>query len=178
MSYILVLYHSRHGKTAELASHIARGIDLGPIESRVRTVSETDEVPQVAISDLANCSGLALGSPSYFGAIASPLKSFLETTSELWLNGSLVSKPAMVFSSSDSIHGGQESVLLSMMVPLLHHGMIIVGTPYTFSGLATTSQGGTPYGPTAMGKKKLTSIEIELAQKSGKRLSEISNKLK
>ncbi|TAL58164.1 MAG: NAD(P)H:quinone oxidoreductase, partial [Legionella sp.] len=160
--YILVLYYSRSGATAQLAQHIARGIEsVSGIEARLRTVppvSTTCEAvdksipdsgaPYASLDDLRDCSGLALGSPTRFGNMAAPLKYFLDGTSSLWLAGDLVGKPACVFSSSASMHGGQESTLISMMLPLFHQGMMILGIPYTEPLLNTTESGGTPYGVT------------------------------
>lgn len=160
MSDILVLYYSRHGATAEMARLIARGIEEVPgMEARLRTVPEVSAVceaneeaipesgpPYVELDDLKECSALVLGSPTRFGNMASPLKYFLDTTSPLWLSGSLIGKPAAVFTSTSSLHGGQESTLLSMMLPLLHHGMLIAGLPYSETDLLHTKTGGTPYG--------------------------------
>lgn len=160
MSEILVLYYSRHGATAEMARLIARGIEEVPgMQARLRTVPEvsavceatedsvpTEGAPYVELADLKECSGLALGSPTRFGNMASPLKYFLDSTSPLWLSGSLIGKPAAVFTSTSSLHGGQESTLLSMMLPLLHHGMLITGLPYSETDLLHTEGGGTPYG--------------------------------
>lgn len=160
MAEILVLYYSRHGATAKMARIIARGIEeVHGMQARLRTVPEVstvceateDTIPQqgapyVELADLKECSGLALGSPTRFGNMASPLKYFLDTTTPLWLSGSLIGKPAAVFTSSSSLHGGQESTLLSMMLPLLHHGMLITGLPYSETDLLHTQGGGTPYG--------------------------------
>ncbi|WP_042271046.1 NAD(P)H:quinone oxidoreductase [Paraburkholderia heleia] len=160
MKPILVLYYSRHGATRELARAIAQGIDSVPgAEARVRTVPPVSTVceatapdipsdgpPYVELRDLEECAGLALGSPTRFGNMAAPLKYFLDGTTPQWLAGALAGKPACVFTSTGSLHGGQESTLLSMMLPLLHHGMLLVGIPYTESALTTTQGGGTPYG--------------------------------
>lgn len=160
MKPILVLYYSRHGATRELARAIAQGIDSVPgAESRVRTVPPVSTVceatapdipddgpPYVELRDLEECAGLALGSPTRFGNMAAPLKYFLDGTTPQWLAGALAGKPGCVFTSTGSLHGGQESTLLSMMLPLLHHGMLLVGIPYTESALSTTNSGGTPYG--------------------------------
>jgi NAD(P)H dehydrogenase (quinone) len=161
--YILVLYYSRHGATAQMAKQIARGIEMAGLEARLRTVpavsSECEAVaPSVpedgamyaTLDDLKNCSGLALGSPTRFGNMAAPLKYFIDGTSSLWLTGELVGKPAGVFTSTASLHGGQETTLLSMMLPLLHHGMLVCGLPYSESALLETRGGGTPYGPATM----------------------------
>lgn len=160
MLSILVLYYSRHGNVAHMAQMIARGVNLvSECEARLRTVPAVsavceavqDEIPRsgppYAIrDDLAECAGLALGSPTRFGNMAAPLKYFLDGTADLWLSGGLVGKPAAVFTSTSSLHGGQESTLLSMMLPLLHHGMLLLGVPYSQPELHTTTSGGTPYG--------------------------------
>lgn len=160
MKDILVLYYSRHGATRELALAIAHGVDSVPgMQARVRTVPAVSTVceatqpdipaegpPYVELRDLEECAGLALGSPTRFGNMAASLKYFLDGTTPQWLSGALSGKPACVFTSTGSLHGGQESTLLSMMLPLLHHGMLIVGIPYTESALSTTQTGGTPYG--------------------------------
>lgn len=190
--YILILYYSRSGAVAKLAQQIARGVEhIGGIEARLRTVppvSTTCEAispsipdagaPYVTLEDLRDCAGLALGSPTRFGNMAAPLKYFLDTTSSLWLSGALVDKPACVFSSSASIHGGQETTLMSMMLPLFHHGMILVGLPYTEEALNTTQTGGTPYGVThvsgAEQEASLSEEEKILAKKLGERLARIA----
>ncbi|MCW8829536.1 MAG: NAD(P)H:quinone oxidoreductase [Gammaproteobacteria bacterium] len=160
MCEILVLYYSRHGSTAEMARLIARGIgEVAGMEARLRTVPEISTVceateeaipaqgaPYVEPEDLKECAALALGSPTRFGNMAAPLKYFLDNTSPQWLSGSLIGKPAAVFTSTSSLHGGQESTLLSMMLPLLHHGMLITGLPYSEIDLMHTRSGGTPYG--------------------------------
>ena len=159
--YVLVLYYSRHGATRTMAELIARGIEASGIDARLRTVPEVSaECEQSAPTipadgdiycteaDLANCAGLALGSPTRFGNMASPLKYFIDSTSSLWLSGALIDKPACVFSSTASLHGGQETTLLSMMLPLMHHGMLMAGIPYSESELLSTTRGGTPYGAT------------------------------
>lgn len=190
--YILVLYYSRHGATFQLAQYIARGIELvDGIEARLRTVppvSATCEAvdnqipetgaPYVTLDDLRFCQGLALGSPTRFGNMAAPLKYFLDNTTALWLAGDLVDKPACVFSSSSSMHGGQETTLTSMMLPLFHHGMLIMGIPYTEPELNTTISGGTPYGIThvagATNENPLSGDEISLAKRLGQRLARIT----
>lgn len=194
MAYILVLYYSRYGAVKEMAQHIARGIEACGVEARIRTVPAVSPVseavadaipetgaPYVTLEDVAHCSGLILGSPTRFGNMAAPLKYFLDTTSTLWLQGALINKPAAVFSSSSSLHGGQETTLLSMMLPLLHHGMIIVGLPYSESDLITTKTGGTPYGPThvagADSQLPLTEEEKRLCLALGKRVTELACKL-
>lgn len=193
-AYILVLYYSRYGATAQLAQYIARGIEsVNGIEARIRTVppvSATCEAvdkaipdkgaPYADLDDLRHCCGLALGSPTRFGNMAAPLKYFLDSTSALWLAGDLVDKPACVFSSSTSMHGGQESTLISMMLPLLHHGMIVMGIPYTEPQLTTTQSGGTPYGAThvaGMDNAPLSKDEMVLAKQLGRRLALTAVKL-
>ncbi|KAB0550799.1 NAD(P)H:quinone oxidoreductase [Pseudomonas argentinensis] len=192
--YILVLYYSRNGATAEMARHIARGIELQGLEARLRTVpavsTECEAVsasvpaegaPYASLDDLKNCAGLALGSPTRFGNMAAPMKYFLDGTSNLWLTGSLVGKPAGVFTSTASLHGGQESTLLSMLLPLLHHGMLIAGLPYSESALVETRGGGTPYGAShhagADGKRALDEHEVALCRALGQRLASIALKL-
>lgn len=192
--YILVLYYSRHGATADMARHIARGIEQAGMEARIRTVpavsSECEAVaPEVptegamyaSLADLKNCAGLALGSPTRFGNMAAPMKYFLDGTSNLWLTGQLVNKPAGVFTSTSSLHGGQESTLLSMMLPLLHHGMLICGLPYSEPALLNTKAGGTPYGPShvagADSKRPLDEHEISLCTALGLRLAQFSQQL-
>jgi len=158
--YILVLYYSRSGATASLAQQVARGVELvDGMTARLRTVpavSANSEQTQSDIpndgplycepDDLRHCAGLVLGSPTRFGNMAAPLKYFIDQTSELWLSGSLVDKPAAAFTSTSSLHGGQESTLLTMMLPLLHHGMVVMGLPYSEAGLMTATSGGSPYG--------------------------------
>lgn len=193
--YILVLFYSRFGATAKLADLIARGINaVAGIEAMVRTVPavstdceatkpEVPEsgVPYVSMDDLANCSGLVLGSPTRYGNMAAPLKYFIDCTTSLWINGALSGKPAAVFSSSSSMHGGQESTLLSMMLPLLHHGALIIGIPYTEQALHTTATGGTPYGVTHVAGVNsdlpISEHEQQLAIALGKRVANIALKL-
>lgn len=195
LPYILVLYYSRYGATATMANLIARGIHSVPgIEAKVRTVPAVSLVteasepeipnsgdPYATLEDLKNCAGLAMGSPTRFGNMAAPLKYFVDSTSSLWLAGDLVNKPAAVFSSSSSLHGGQETTLLSMMLPLMHHGAILVGLPYTESTLITTTSGGTPYGPTHLagsdGKLPVNEDEKTLCLALGKRLATLALKL-
>jgi NAD(P)H dehydrogenase (quinone) len=160
MPEILVLYYSQHGATREMAQLIARGIERAGAGARLRTVPRVSTVseatepavpaagaPYAELRDLEECAGLALGSPTRFGNMAAPMKYFWDATSSLWLKGTLAGKPAAVFTSTASLHGGQETTLISMMLPLLHHGMLIVGLPYTAPELLTTTTGGTPYGP-------------------------------
>jgi NAD(P)H dehydrogenase (quinone) len=183
---ILVLYYSRHGSTRQLARQIARGIQsINGCQALLRTVEEIDPSrqnetdPCVTIDELKRCSGLAMGSPVWFGNMAAPLKHFWDSTSPLWLNGDLIDKPAVVFTSSSSLHGGQESCLLSMQLPLLHHGMIILGIPYSEPSLHLTQQGGTPYGASHLSREQdgLSHHERHLAQQLGKRLATITLKL-
>ena len=192
--YILVLYYSRHGATAEMARQIARGVEQGGLEARLRTVPAVSaecaavapEVPAegavyATLDDLKQCAGLALGSPTRFGNMAAPLKHFIDSTSGLWLKGALAGKPAAVFTSTSSLHGGQESTLLSMMLPLLHHGMLIVGIPYGESALSTTREGGTPYGASHVsgtaGTTNASEDEKQLAVALGRRLAQAALKL-
>lgn len=195
MATILVLYYSRYGSVKQMAQYIARGIESVPgMEAKIRTVppvSPTTEAsdpiipesgaPYATLEDLKNCAGLALGSPTRFGNMAAPMKYFLDQASSLWLSGSLVNKPAAVFSSSSSMHGGQESTLLSMMLPLFHLGFILLGIPYTEADLNHTQSGGTPYGATHVAgsgnKNPVTDEEQRLCFALGKRLAEIANKL-
>lgn len=193
--YVLVLYYSRNGSVANLAQQVARGIEGTGMEARLRTVPaisancEASEpavpeqgAPYASLDDLAGCSGLALGSPTRFGNMAAPLKYFIDQTSDLWMKGTLIGKPAGVFSSTSSLHGGQESTLLSMMTPLLHHGMVITGVPYSEQALLDTRSGGTPYGPTHFAgtdaDPSLTDHEISLARALGKRLATLARQLK
>lgn len=196
LPYILVLYYSRDGSVAALAQQIARGIaHVDGIEARLRTVpnvSATCEAsepsipevgaPFVSLDDLRDCAGLALGSPTRFGNMAAPLSYFLQSTTPLWLSGALSGKPACVFSSSASLHGGQESTLLSMMLPLFHHGMILMGLPYAIPELSTTQTGGTPYGPTHVsgvsGSNILSDDETLFAKHMGTRLATLALTLK
>ena len=159
-NFVLVLYYSRHGATANMASQVARGVESGAgMAARLRTVPPVsadceklaDEIPAdgplyCERDDLRDCAGLVMGSPTRFGNMAAPLKYFLDQTSSLWLSGAMIDKPAAVFTSTSSLHGGQETTLLSMMLPLLHHGMVIAGLPYSEAGLLSTTSGGTPYG--------------------------------
>jgi NAD(P)H dehydrogenase (quinone) len=189
--YILVLYYSRYGATAAMAQHIARGIEqVNGIEARLRTVpavSADCEATAPVIpaegaiyctpDDLQHCAGLALGSPTRFGNMAAAMKYFLDGTAGLWASGALVNKPGAVFTSTSSLHGGQESTLLSMMLPLLHHGMLITGIPYTEEALHHTKTGGTPYGASHVANKENTTLsddEIKLCQALGKRLATVA----
>ncbi|WP_020558628.1 NAD(P)H:quinone oxidoreductase [Thiofilum flexile] len=195
MKIVLILYYSRQGNTALMAQQIARGVEsVAGCEVKLRTVPEvsaeceaiadsipTSGAPYVTLEDLRDCAALALGSPGRFGNMAAPLKYFWEQTSGLWLSGALVDKPAAVFTSTSSLHGGQESTLLSMMLPLLHHGMMIVGLPYSNADLITTQTGGTPYGATHVSgsdsKRPLSEEEKRLCRALGKRLATLAVKL-
>lgn len=191
---ILVLYYSRHGATRKLAELIAQGIESVPgCEARLRTVPAISTVteatepavppsgaPYVELSDLESCGALAMGSPTRFGNMAAPLKYFLDGTSAQWLSGALAGKPACVFTSTGSLHGGQESTLLAMMLPLLHHGMLLMGLPYTEPSLMTTSGGGSPYGAShwsgIAGDKTMDKDSRQLAIALGKRLAKTALK--
>lgn len=191
--YVLVLYYSRHGATRTMAKYIARGVEQSGIEARIRTVPAVSanceatepEIPEQGAlycseRELADCSGLALGSPTRFGNMAAPLKYFIDSTSSLWLSGALIDKPAAVFSSSSSLHGGQETTLMSMMIPLLHHGMVIAGLPYSKSELLKTTTGGTPYGATHVAgsdNRAPDELELNLCIAQGKRLGQLAQKL-
>jgi NAD(P)H dehydrogenase (quinone) len=193
---ILVLYYSRNGATRKLAELIAQGVESVPgCEARLRTVPAVSTVaeatepdipsegaPYVELRDLEQCGGLALGSPTRFGNMAAPLKYFFDGTSAQWLSGTLAGKPACVFTSTGSLHGGQEATLLSMMFPLLHHGMLILGLPYTHPELMTTSSGGTPYGAShwsgANGSHAISDDTRVLAVALGHRLAETASRLR
>lgn len=193
--YILVLYYSQHGSVTEMARQIARGVEsITGMEARLRTVPKVSPVTEAcepavpdqgavycSEEDLAGCSGLALGSPTRFGNMAAAMKYFLDGTAAQWLSGSLVDKPCGVFTSTAGLHGGQESTLLSMLLPLLHHGMIYCGLPYTEAALSETATGGTPYGPTHVAgvnnNNELSEHETALCQALGKRLASIAMKL-
>ncbi len=195
MSEILVLYFSCHGSVANLAKAISHGVEsVHGCSARVRTVpsvsADTEATqdsipasgpPYASVSDLEECDGIIIGSPSYFGSMAAPLKYFLDQTTPQWLSGALVNKPAAAFVSSSSLHGGQETALFSMLVPLLHHGAILVGIPYTEESLSTTQSGGTPYGATHVSgqdsKSPFSDDEKKLCHALGKRVAEIASKL-
>lgn len=195
MPDILVLYYSRGGSVARLARHIARGIgEVDGMVARIRSVppvapiTETaappvpeDGAPYVDKRDLAECVGLAIGSPTRFGNMAAPMKHFFDTLGAEWASGTLVGKPAAVFTSTSTMHGGQESTLLSMMTPLLHHGCILVGIPFTEPALSSTRSGGTPYGASHVAGSKddiePTAEEAQLARALGKRLAGVAEKL-
>lgn len=195
MPDVLVLYYSRHGSTRKLAELIASGIERVPgVQARLRTVPPVSTVceatapdipddgpPYVELRDLHECIGLALGSPTRFGNMAAPMKYFLDGTIAEWLGGTLTGKPACVFTSTGSLHGGQEATLLSMMLPLLHHGMLILGLPYGNTPLMTTSGGGTPYGPShhagGDNSRAVSDDESAMAIAMGQRLAEAALKL-
>jgi NAD(P)H dehydrogenase (quinone) len=195
MKDILVLYYSLHGSVQQLASHIAHGVEAVPgAQARLRTVPKVAAesegparlvpdagAPYVSHQDLQECIGLALGSPTRFGNMAAAMKYFWDGTSGLWLQGALAGKPASVFTATASLHGGQETTLLSMMLPLLHHGMLLVGLPYSNPELNQTRSGGTPYGAShwagPAGKETISEDERRLAFAQGKRLAEIALKL-
>ena len=195
MTTVLILYYSRKGSTVAMARQIARGVESAGAVARLRTVPPVsteceaitpsvpeDGAPYAETRDLSECAGLVLGSPTRFGNMAAPLKYFLDGTSGLWLSGSMIGKPAAVFTSTSTLHGGQESTLLSMMLPLLHHGMLLMGLPYSLPALSSTQSGGTPYGAshvagTGTEGKKLTPEEIELCQALGRRVAETALRL-
>jgi len=194
MAHVLILYYSRYGATAEMARHIARGAEAGGLEARLRSVPPVsanheatappvpDEgAPYVTEQDVRDCAALALGSPTRFGNMAAPMKYFIDGTSALWTSGALRDKPGAVFTSTGSMHGGQESTLLSMMLPLLHHGMLITGLPYSEAELMTTRDGGTPYGPSHLAGTDsdlpVTETERRLCQALGRRLAETAVRL-
>lgn len=188
--YILVLYYSRNGHVKMLADQIALGIESAGLEARLRTVPAVSTVCEASEEtipasgdiyctdeDLANCAGLLIGSPTRFGNMAAPLKYFLDGTAGLWMNGVLIDKPAGAFTSTSSLHGGQESTLLTMMVPLLHHGMVFAGVPYSEAALSATKSGGTPYGASHIEGDNLSSEEIQICQAQGKRIAVLATKL-
>lgn len=195
MTTILVLYYSRSGSVAELARQVCRGVEsVAGASARLRTVPPVAPVTQIAdppvpdsgapfatLEDLGSCQGLVMGSPTRFGNMAAPLKHFLDSTGGLWVSGAMVGKPAAVFTSTQTQHGGNESTLLSMMLPLLHHGMLLVGLPFTEPGLQKTLTGGTPYGAShvhgSLQAVQLTDEEKQLAQRLGRRVAEIAVKL-
>ena len=190
--YILVLYYSRGGATAEMAQQVARGVQqVSGVEARLRTVPPVsancekteDEIPDdgplyCEPDDLRDCAGLVMGSPTRVGNMAAPLKYFVDQSSSLWLSGAMIDKPAAVFTSTSSLHGGQESTLLSMMLPLLHHGMLVVGLPYSEAGLMSTESGGTPYGAShwagADNSRRVDANEALLCQALGKRVARLA----
>lgn len=195
MREILVLYYSRFGAVKQMAQFVARGIEQrSGVTARLRTVPAVSAVceavepavpdagaPYAQLKDLEECAGIALGSPTRFGNMAAPLKYFWDTTGELWLKGTLAGKPAAVFTSTSSLHGGQEATLISMMLPLLHHGMVIVGLPYSQTELMSTREGGTPYGASHLAgvasDLPVTEHERKLCIALGRRLAEVAVKL-
>ncbi|PZO06116.1 MAG: NAD(P)H-quinone oxidoreductase [Lysobacteraceae bacterium] len=195
MSEILILYYSRGGSVAQLARHIARGVEEVPgMRARLRTVPSVAPVTQTASPpvpdegapyaekrDLAECAGIALGSPTRFGNMAAPMKHFVDGLGAEWASGTLVGKPACVFTSTATLHGGQESTLLTMMLPLLHHGMVLVGLPYTEPALSSTRSGGSPYGASHVAGSQddptPTDDEKQLARALGRRLADVARKL-
>ncbi len=192
--YILVLFFSREGHTEEMAFQVARGVEaVEGVESRIRTVpsiqnGEIEREPNLDegvlncdLDDLRDCAGLVMGSPTRFGNMAAPLKYFIDQSSSLWLSGAMIGKPAGVFTSTSSLHGGQETTLISMMLPLLHHGMLICGLPYSEPELMRTTGGGTPYGPSHWsghdGSIKITHGEKIMCRTLGSRVANLSMKL-
>jgi len=188
--YVLVLYYSRHGHVKMLADQLAQGIESAGMEARLRTVPAVSSVCEATAEsipdsgdiycsedDLANCAGLLLGSPTRFGNMAASLKYFLDGTAGLWMNGALINKPAGAFTSTSSLHGGQESTLLTMMVPLLHQGMVFTGVPYSEPALSATTTGGTPYGASHVEADNLSDHEIQICQTQGKRIALLATKL-
>lgn len=194
--YVLVLYYSRSGATRTLAEQVAAGIEeVAGVDARLRTVPPVSttceavapDIPSegavyATLEDLRQCDGLALGSPTRFGNMAAPLKYFLDGTSELWLNGALIDKPATAFTSTASLHGGQEATLLTMLIPMLHQGMVYAGVPYSESGLVNTSSGGTPYGTSHVAGERsdrsVDDIERTLARAQGRRLARLAMALR
>ena len=193
--YVLVLYYSRNGSTANMARALAEGIEqVSGIEARLRTVpavSTVNEATEPAVpeegavycteEDLRHCSGLLLGSPTRFGNMAAPMKYFIDSTSGLWLSGALIDKPAGTFTSTSSLHGGQETTLLTMAIPLIHHGMLWAGIPYSNPELTSTTEGGTPYGASHVagvkGNSQLSTTELKLCHEQGKRIARLALKL-
>ncbi|GGW95890.1 NAD(P)H:quinone oxidoreductase [Alteromonas halophila] len=189
---VLILYYSRHGSTKKLAQAIATGVESTGTEACLRTVpaltqegqanpgQDSHGAPFITQHDINHCSALALGSPTRFGNMAAPLKHFLDSTSDTWLKGALINKPACVFTSTSSMHGGQESTLLTMMLPLLHHGMVCCGLPYSEPSLHSTRTGGTPYGVSHVasdGRNQLSDEERQLCVAQGKRLALLAKAL-
>lgn len=190
--YVLVLYYSRQGATAAMAQHIARGVEMvSGMTARLRTVpaisavteQSEDDIPASGplyceLDDLRDCAGLVMGSPTRFGNMAAPLKYFIDQTSSLWLSGAMIDKPAAVFTSTSSLHGGQESTLLSMLLPLLHHGMVIAGLPYSEPGLMSSVSGGTPYGASHWAgqdnDRELDDTEAALCRALGQRVARLA----
>ncbi len=195
MAEILILYYSRYGATAEMARQMARGVEeVDGMTARLRTVPAVSTVceatqdtipesgaPYASLDDLRECSGLIMGSPTRFGNMAAPLKYFLDQTSQLWMTGALIGKPASVFTSTSSLHGGQESTLLAMMLPLMHHGMLLLGVPYSETTLLHTTSGGTPYGASHLAgpesKLPLSDDEKRICRTQGRRVAETARQL-
>jgi len=195
MGEILIIYYSRYGATAAMARQIARGVEeVEGMSAKLRSVPPVSAVceateaavpdqgaPYATLDDLRHCSGLAVGSPTRLGNMAAPLKYFLDSTGPIWLTGELIDKPGAVFTSSSSMHGGQESTLTTMMIPLIHHGMVILGLPYSETELLHTTTGGTPYGPSHLAgvdsKRPLSKDELSLCQALGRRLAGTAKKL-
>ena len=195
MVEILVLYYSRNGSVAQLARHVARGVEEVPgVRARVRSVPPVaavttlaqapvpdDGAPYATLQDLRDCAGLILGSPTRFGNMAAPLKHFIDSTGAEWASGALVGKPAAVFTSTSTLHGGQESTLISMLLPLLHHGMLLVGLPFTEGAINSTTTGGTPYGASHVagvdGERAISDDERGLARALGRRVAEVTARL-
>lgn len=194
--FVLVLYYSRGGATAAMAQHVARGVERVPgITARLRTVPAIsancerteDDIPDSGplyceLDDLRHCAALVLGSPTRFGNMAAPLKYFIDQTSSLWLSGAMIDKPAAAFTSTSSLHGGQEATLLSMLLPLLHHGMLVVGLPYSEPGLMTTTSGGTPYGAShwsgADNRRAVDDAEAALCSALGARVARLAARVR
>ncbi|PMR70638.1 NAD(P)H:quinone oxidoreductase [Halomonas heilongjiangensis] len=192
LPYVLILYYSRHGATRAMAEQLAAGVEsCRGVEARLRTVPPVSptceavdpEIPAegavyASLDDLRHCAGLAIGSPTRFGNMAAPLKHFLDGTSELWLGGALVDKPASAFTSTSSLHGGQETTLISMLLPLLHHGMVYAGLPYSETEVMDTTSGGTPYGASHLAGKRsdrpLDDLERHLVRAQGRRLARLT----
>jgi NAD(P)H dehydrogenase (quinone) len=189
--YVLIVYYSRNGHVKMLAEQVAQGVEMAGVEARLRTIPSVSAVCEstektipdsgdiyCTEDDLANCSGLLIGSPTRFGNMAAPLKYFLDNTGSLWASGALIGKPAGVFTSTSSMHGGQEATLLSMMTPLMHHGMLIAGIPYSESALTRTQKGGTPYGASHVESDELSTDEKNLCHAHGKRIAQLATALK
>ena len=195
MPEILIVYYSRNGSVAQLARHVARGVDeVAGMGARVRSVPAVaavttrsepavppDGAPYASLQDLRECAGLILGSPTRFGNMAAPLKHFLDSTGSEWISGTLAGKPAAAFTSTGTLHGGQESTLTSMLLPLLHHGMLLVGIPFTEPALNSTTTGGTPYGASHVAgsgdDRPISEEERTLARALGRRVAEVARKL-
>jgi NAD(P)H dehydrogenase (quinone) len=195
MAEILIIYYSRNGSVAQLARHVARGVEeipgttarlrsvppVAPVTQTAQPPEPAEGAPYATLADLRECAGIILGSPTRFGNMAAPLKFFLDSTASEWASGALVGKPAAVFTSTSTQHGGQESTLLSMLLPLLHHGALIVGIPFTEPEISTTTTGGSPYGASHVagtsGDRPISEDERTLARKLGRRVAQIAAKL-